>query len=260
MKINNKHILITGASRGIGEAFALKCAPYQTHLLLIMRSPNEALKQKLLDCGALSVKIFITDLSVSSELEKLISVLNSYPIDIVFNNAGLLTGGLLEEQPWGDIDKMLQVNLYALMRLTQALLPQMIQRGEGKIINNSSVSGLMYFPCASTYAASKAAVMAFTECLEVELNGTGVSTLLLLTPGIKTKMFDQIRPLYGKNLKVPTHSISALSYADKIINAISQDKTILAPSFLSPEGLGLWIAKYQRRLFKWGVRTKFHRS
>lgn len=253
------HIVITGATGGIGKAFAQRCAQENTHLHLVQRTPQENLKEELLKMGAASVTQYCFDLANREEVEALIAKLSDVPIAILFNNAGLLTGGQLEEQPLEDIYKMLQVNLTSLVHLTRGLLPDMLKRKNGKIINNASVSAVMNFPCASTYAASKAAVMAFTNCLELELKGTGVSTLLLLTPGIKTKMYDAIAPLYGKNLDVPDEYISAEQYADMILKAVISNQTELVPSIISKTGIGLRIAKYMSPVFKLAIKNKYQR-
>lgn len=259
MILKNKHILITGATGGIGRAFAEMCAKENAHLYLVIRKPDPDLQIEIQRKGASAVTVFIRDLSIRAEVDALIDEMKNINLDILFNNAGLLTGGLLEEQPLDDIYKMIQVNLNSVIHLTQGLLPGMLKRRSGKIINNSSVSAYMNFPCATTYAASKAAVAAFTHSLELELTGTGVSTLLLVTPGIKTKMFDAIKPLYGKNLQVPDDSISTETYASMIKDSLEKDNTILAPSLLSMTGVGLRIAKYAPPLFKLGVLNKFKR-
>ena len=192
MKIDGAKILITGSNRGIGLAVAQEMARRKAHLHLQMRSQDSKLTESLLALGALSVKIWQVDLSVRDQIEKWLSELQNEKVDILFNNAGQLTGGLLEDQKIDEIYSMFQVNVNALVHLTHGLLPGMIQRRFGKIINHSSVSAIMHFPCASTYAASKAAVLAFSNCLQLEVAGTGVSTLCLVTPGIQTRMFNQI--------------------------------------------------------------------
>lgn len=213
MKIENQNFLITGANRGIGLGVAKMAAQEKAHLHLVVRHPVDDLREELLKLGAKSVEVHTADLSTRKGVDLLIEKIQAKPIDILFNNAGLLTGGLLEEQPLDEIYSMFQVNINALVHLSRALLPGMIYRKNGKIINNASVSAFMHFPCASTYAASKAAVVAFTDCLQAELVGTGVSTLCLVTPGIKTRMFDEIDKKYSKNLEIPTESISTEEYA-----------------------------------------------
>ncbi|MGE0761794.1 MAG: SDR family NAD(P)-dependent oxidoreductase [Bdellovibrionales bacterium] len=258
MKIQEQNFLITGANRGIGLAVAQMAAKERAHLHLISRSPLGSIEEELLNLGAASMTVHLADLSTRDGVEKLIHNLQGHSIDILFNNAGLLTGGLIEEQPLDEIYSMFQVNVNALIHLTRALIPGMVQRGRGKIINNASVSAFMHFPCASTYAASKAAVVAFTDCIQTELHGTGVSTLCLVTPGIKTRMFDEIDTKYSKNFEVPTQSISAKDYADQIRDKIFNDDTYLFPG--GTTAMGLWISKYAPLLFRKEIQRRFKRS
>lgn len=258
MKIKGSHFLITGGNRGIGFAVAKMAAENGAHLYIASRSLEIGLEEVLKNLGAQSVHFIKCDLSTKEGVEKLIQDLSPVDIDILFNNAGLLTGGLIEEQSLDDIYSMFQVNLNALVHLTRGLLPGMIKRQRGKIINNSSVSAFMHFPCASTYAASKAAVVAFTDCIEAELKGTGVSTLCLITPGIRTRMFDEIETKYSKNFEAPKDSISPEDYAKQIKAAIESDQKYLLPS--GATSIGLWVAKYVSPLFRSVVQKKFRRS
>lgn len=257
MQIQQKHVVITGANRGIGLDFAKMCAKEGAHLHLVVRKEDSALADALGKLGALSVRTWESDLSQTGDVDKLILGLSAIPVDILFNNAGQLTGGLLENQSMDEIQSMFQVNVLSLIQLTRGMLPGMIQRGRGKIINNSSVSAVMHLPCASTYAASKAAVLAFTDCLEIELKETGVSTLVLITPGIKTRMFDEIDVKYSSHLKVPQDSISSAEYAEQIRAAILDDRKALMPKGLTAIGLG--ISKYLPALFKREALRRFHR-
>lgn len=257
MEISNRHVLITGASRGIGKAFAKMCAEDKAHVHLVLRTPDADLMQDLEKAGAKSVTVWLADLGSRTGVAKLIEDLRDIPVDILFNNAGRLTGGLIEDQSLDDIYSMFQVNLNSLVHLTKGLLLGMLERKRGKIINNSSVAAYMHFPCASTYAASKAAVMAFTNSIRLELKDTGVTSLLLITPGIKTRMFDDIETLYGKNFEIPQDAISPARYAQMIREAILNDLPVLEPGGIT--GLGLKIAKYSKSLFEIEVLRRFHR-
>lgn len=257
MIIQGQHFLITGGNRGIGWGVAKMAAQEKAHVHIVSRNPDSSLVNELLSLGAMSAKVWPADLSTKHGVDKLVGELENQQIDILFNNAGQLTGGLIEDQPLDDIYSMFQVNISALVHLTRALLPSMVKRGKGKIINNASVSAFMHFPCASTYAASKAAVVAFTDCIEAELHDTGVSTLCLITPGIKTRMFDDIENKYKKNFDVPQDSISPEQYADQIKNCILSDKKTLTPS--GTTAIGLFVAKYMPSLFQREVQRRFRR-
>lgn len=257
MDVVNKTVMITGANRGIGRAFAEACAVEKAKLVLTMRKFDSELVEKLVKLGSPSVEIIEADLGSRAGVQSLIDRVQGREIDLLFNNAGLLTGGLLEEQPIADIYDMFQVNVNALVHLTHGLLPGMLKRRSGKIINHASVSAVMHFPCATTYAASKAAVWAFSDCLQQELVGTGVSTLCLFTPGIKTRMFDKIDDLYSKNFETPKDSISPDLYAQQILAAVRSDQIYLEPR--GATGLAFRVAKNFTGLFNRAISSRFKR-
>lgn len=261
MKLENKIVVITGASRGIGLAIAKQFANRKTHLHLVARTSKSSDLENLKKDGALSVRFWESDLSVTSQVDSLFNKMSDEKIqpDVLVNNAGLLTGGLIEEQNPDDIEKMLMVNTLALIRLTRLFLPGMLARKTGLVVNNASVSGKMFFPCASTYAASKAAVVAFTECVKQELRGTGVSTLLLITPGVKTEMYDDIQKLYGGHLDLSfLDSIPAEKWAQQIVESIEGNRDILYPRGTSRMGVN--FAHHFPDMFEKIVRTKFRRN
>lgn len=258
MKIRGSHVLITGASRGIGLSLAKEAANKGAHLHLASRTSDAKISTELKKLGAQSVKLYSIDLAKSGSAAALVEKLDGAEIDILINNAGLLTGGLLEEQKPEAIADMLDVNLKSLILLTRLLLPAMLKRKKGKIVNNSSVSGKMFFPCASTYAASKAGVVAFTESMKQELRGTGVSTLLMITPGVKTEMFDDIFKQYGGHMKLDfMKSIPAEEWVAKVFSAIESDN-----DYCLPEGssrLGVALAHHLPGVFEKMVKGKFTR-
>lgn len=259
MEIRGAQVLITGANRGIGRALARMCAEDRAHLHLVVRKEDAELQEELIRVGAASARFWIADLSTREGTEDLVQRLQKQEIDILINNAGQLTGGLIEDQPLDEIYKMFQVNVLSLVHLTHGILPGMLSRGRGKIVNNSSVSALMHFPCASTYAASKAAVLAFTECLRAELKGSPVTSLCLITPGIRTRMFDEIAVKYGKNIDVPkdNDAMPPAKYAQIVREAILLDLELLEPKGMT--GIGLKVAKHLPGVFRWGVDRRFHR-
>lgn len=257
MQIKNKTVVVTGTSRGMGRVFCERIAAEGPEIVMVNRSKDSGFEKHLVDLGAKAVVTYEADLSDSTAVERVAKKINEHTVDILFNNAGLLTIGLLEQQNISEINKMLSVNINTLIYLTHAVLPQMLKRKSGKIVNHGSIASLMYFPCASTYSASKAAVYAFTESLRKELSGTGVSTLVLLTPGVKTDMFNAIEKLYGDHTRLKIPHTAASQYVELIYEAIRMDLEVLSPSGFA--GLNLKLSKYIPKAFDYLVDKIFKR-
>ena len=183
------------------------------------------------------------------------------PVDLLVNNAGLMTGGLLEEQETGDIYAMFQVNLVAVVHLTKLLLPGMVERGRGTIVNNASISGYAWFPAATTYAAAKTGVVAFSESLRRELDGTGVSVLHLVTPGVDTDMLDATREVYGRHMDADSWGdTSPEEWAAKVVRAVERGDHVLGPggrlalAKLASRGPAALLDTVSRRMFSRDAR------
>lgn len=258
MDFKNKNIVITGSSRGIGWSLACAFAKSGARLHLVQRSYDDGAIKTLKSYGAAEIICHTCDLTQFTEVVRLGEQLRSENIDVLINNAGILTGELLEKQTPEDIFNVFQLNLTTSAILIRAVLPSMITRRTGRIVNNASVSAFMRFPCATTYAAAKSGLLALTECLDTELSGTGVSALALITPGIKTDMFDAIKTSYGKYFEAPQDYISADEYAVLVLNAIQSGQRYLWPTNRTTR-FGLWLAKYAPGLFKKIVVGGFRR-
>jgi short-subunit dehydrogenase len=227
MDLNGATALVTGANRGIGRALVERLAREPVREVLAgVRDPDSF---EPLD-GARPVRM---DLSSRATIEECVAELGDdlAAVDVLVNNAGRMTGGLLEEQDMEEVYAMFQVNLAAVAHLTARVLPAMIERGHGKVVNNASISGYAYFPAATTYAASKAGVVALTDSLRRELRGTGVSTLQLVTPGVDTDMLDATEDVYGRYMDTSGwDKVSPAEWAEKIVAAIRDDSDTLEPS------------------------------
>lgn len=255
MEIKKSHIMITGANRGIGRAFAQTCAEDGAHLHLVVRKKEPELIRELESAGAASVTLWQADLASRTSLSKLIAAIGSLKVDILFNNAGLAAVEFFDKQTPEEIDELCQTNLTSLIQLTNAVLPGMLKRKHGKIVNNSSIMAVMHIPCSAVYSATKAAVSSFTTCLRNELDGTGVSTLLLVTPAIKTRLFDGMEKNYKKTFELPPTTISPGTYAKMIREAVLHDLPTIEPQGLA--GLSMRIARYVPSVFDWQVRKRF---
>lgn len=257
MQIKNKTVVVTGANRGMGKAFCKRIASENTALVLVNRKVNIELEKELRELGAKSVVTYEADLANPSDVEAVGKKLNDHDIDILFNNAGIWVGGLLEKQSPAEIQRMLSINVNSVIQLTHAVLPQMLNKKSGKIVNHSSVASLMNLPASSTYSASKAAVLSFTESLRKELKGTGVSTLVLLSPAIKTDMFDEVNNIYGDHIKIKLPSTPTAKYIELIYEAIRMDLEVLKPSGFT--GANLKLSHYLPKAFDFIVDKAFKR-
>src|SRR3954447_9130991 len=222
MELTHTTALVTGANRGIGRAITEALAARGADVLAGVRDPE---RFEPLD-GARAVEL---DLSSRAAIDAGVEALPAQP-DLLVNNAGLMTGGLLEEQDLDDVYAMFQVNLVAVTHLTARLLPAMLARGRGKVVNNASISGYAHFPAASTYAAAKSGVVAFSESLRRELRGTGVGVLHLVTPGVRTDMLDATEEVYGRHLDTSAwESVEPDAWAARVVKAIEDDDSVLGP-------------------------------
>ncbi len=233
MNLTGATALVTGANRGIGRAILERLSELPLRTVLAgVRSPESFDAPTPPAGGAREVRAVRMDLSSLASVEECCKDLGDElgAIDLLVNNAGLMTGGLLEEQAMEEVYAMFQVNLVAVAHLSRRVLPGMLERRGGTIVNNASISGYAHFPAASTYAASKAGVVAFTESLRRELRGTGVRAMHLVTPGVATEMLETTEEVYGRHIDTSGWDrVPARVWAAKVVSAIEADRRVLGP-------------------------------
>ena len=171
--------LITGASKGIGFAMAEICAQKGHDLIVVARS-KKLLEQHaaiLREKYQVKVHVFACDLGVHEEVQDLLSWMSKegFMVSRLINNAGLGTCGPFAETEYNRIRTQILVNMEALTALIHGVLPKMISKGEGKILNIASTAAFQPGPFMSVYFATKAYVLSLSEGLRHELAGTGVT-------------------------------------------------------------------------------------
>jgi uncharacterized protein len=182
--------LVTGASSGLGEEFALQIAPRVDQLILVAR--REPLLQQLADRirarhPQVAVAVYAMDLAQREQREALIQILTERGVvpDLLVNNAGLGDYGEFATASWEKLEAMLHVNVEALTHLAHALVPTMIRRG-GAILNVSSLASVLPIPDFAVYAATKAYVTSFSEALRIELREHHIPVLAVCPGPVKT--------------------------------------------------------------------------
>jgi uncharacterized protein len=259
MDLTDCTALVTGANRGIGRALAEALAAEPLALLLAgARQPDDAAPPAARPGGARAVRTAGIDLSSRERIEASCAGLGAEleQIDVLVNNAGRMTGGLLEEQDIDDVYAMFQVNLVAVAHLTARVLPGMIARGRGLIVNNASISGYAAFPAASTYAAAKAGVVAFSESLRREVRPAGVHVMHLVTPGVRTEMLAATEELYGRHIDTSGwDSVEANTWAAKVVRGMKAGDDVVGPggklalAKLASRGPGVLLDAVSARMF-----------
>ncbi|CAM2770613.1 3-ketoacyl-ACP reductase [Flavobacterium frigoris] len=223
--LKNKNALITGAGKGIGKAIAIALAKEGVNLILVSRTQSD-LDEVASEVTKLGVKsltliadvsdIFSVDTAVAEALDKFKT------IDILINNAGIAAFGKfleLEPKAW---ERIIQVNLMGTYYTTRAVLPNMIARQTGDIINISSTAGLKGNALTSAYSASKFAVLGLTESLMQEVRKHNIRVTALTPSTVATEMAKDLKLTDGN----PENVMQAEDVAELIIAQLKLNRRV----------------------------------
>lgn len=234
-----KTVIVTGGSRGIGRAIVEKFARENYNVLLNYNKSELA----ALDIAKKypNVEIFKADVSNKKDVEAMINFAESKygQIDILINNAGISCTGLLQDISLEEWNRLFEVNVTGTFLVTREVLPRMISKKVGKIINISSVWGLVGASMEVAYSASKAAIIGFTKALAKEVGPSNI-TVNCIAPGIvmtdmvnnlSVEEFDQIRE------EIPLGRIgSTEDIANTAFYLASDDASYITGQVISPNG------------------------
>lgn len=189
MNLQGKRILITGAGGGIGQQLALALAKQGGVLLLADREFDlvEKLRSEIVASGGKASAV-TTDLLQEGAAEQLAESALREPggVDILINLAGIMSFTLFQNETAQSIERMWRVNVIAPMQLTRALLPHMLARNTGRIVNVGSIFGSIAFPFFASYSANKFAMRGFSQALRRELDGSGVGVTYVAPRATRT--------------------------------------------------------------------------
>ncbi|MDQ6809934.1 MAG: SDR family NAD(P)-dependent oxidoreductase [Verrucomicrobiota bacterium] len=230
--------LITGASAGLGAEFARQLSERAGTIVLVARREDRlnALRDELIARAPnLKVAIRATDLANAAEIDALCVWLQreNIAIDLLINNAGLGDLGPFGTSDARRVEAMVKVNVGALTALTHRLLPPMIERRQGAILNVSSSAGFLPIAGMAVYAATKAYVTSFSEALRTELHGSGVQ-VTALCPGPVHTEFTSVANRTAKAGKFApefTH-VSAAAVVRAALHAIERNQPSVVPGIV----------------------------
>jgi short-subunit dehydrogenase len=224
--------IITGASSGIGEATARLLSEKRYRVVLAARRLErlEALAQELRAAGGQALTVE-TDVANLDDLQNLVqTTLKEFgEIDVLFNNAGIGRIDWLERLDLvEDIDAQIQINVTAVIQLTRIVLPHMLARRSGHIINMSSVAGLLPVPTYSVYTAAKYGVRGFTEALRRELKPSGIHVSGLYPGGVNTAFREESGRVQRSRIRTPDFlRLSAEDVAQAVWSLIRRPRRAL---------------------------------
>jgi uncharacterized protein len=223
--------LITGASSGIGAALARRIARDGRNLVLAARRIDrlETLAGELRAAHGIDAQAISTDLTRPGAVPALIAELErrDLTVDWLVNNAGFGTNGRFDRLPVeGELEEI-RLNVEVLVELTGRLLPGMVSRRRGAVINVASVGGFVSSPYMATYSATKAFVLSFTEAIATELRGTGVHALCVC-PGFTHTEFHERARMDISGLPVPGFAwMTAEQVADQTVRAVGRGPVLV---------------------------------
>jgi short-subunit dehydrogenase len=237
-KKNHGTVLITGASAGIGRELALGFGACAETLVLVARRLDrlEKLREDLLGRHPeLKVVVLAADLSDDRDVEMLLGRVaeQAGPVDVLVNNAGLGDSVLFDRSEWTRTRQVLRTNIFAVAQLTSALVPSMVDRGRGGVLNIGSGAGLTVMPNAAAYVGSKHFVAGFSEALRADLAGTRV-TVTQVCPGPVDSEFDQASGSVGGMVGAPPQffRISAAQCAREALAGFERGYAVVFPGRL----------------------------
>jgi len=227
-------VVVTGASSGIGREIARVVAPRARALVLVARRKErlDELAAEVARAG-LEVHVVPCDLSDREAAAGLAGRIAEAAgdVDVLVNNAGVGDIGLFERSPEDKIASMIELNVTSLVVLTRAILPGMIVRRRGGVLNVSSGFGLSYLPGFAAYVATKHFVTGFSEALCTELAGTGVSVTQVCPGPVATEFEQNIGNFTGQ--KAPGFvEISARRCAEVAVRAFDRRRALVVPGLL----------------------------
>ncbi|MEY2470650.1 MAG: hypothetical protein QOF21_3348 [Actinomycetota bacterium] len=234
-----KRVLVTGGSSGIGAGMAERFASLGATVGICARRSDE-LKVTLDKCQAHvpESQMWVCDMAIREEVDALAdNVLKAFGgVDLLVNNAGIPRRKHVTALDFATVENVMRINYLSAIQLTLALLPQMLERGEGRIVNVSSIAAPLSSPGESAYDASKAALAVFSEAMAMDLWFDGVKVMVVYPGVVDTPLFDipDNDPLPEGMERIPVSEM-----VDAIVDGLHNDAVdVYAPAWFKDIVIG----------------------
>lgn len=233
------YALVTGASSGIGRELVFQLAAQGYSLVLAART-KDALDKVRLEIEALHgahvhVEVCACDLSTLDGIDALVAFVRERElvVDILINNAGASWTSDFADLNAHQVDALLTLNVVAMTKLSHALIPDMVARGEGRVLNVSSMSAAISIPTAALYGSSKAFVLNLSQAMDYELRGTGVSVTCVCPGPVHTNFGNSAHCDGSIYMNTPGLALNVTECATRALAAMFRAETEIYDSFVS---------------------------
>jgi short-subunit dehydrogenase len=259
-------VLITGASAGIGAELAREFAKHGHRLTLVARRRDklQQLAAELAGEHGVDVRLVVQDLAKPAGPAAVVKAVQAdgEPVGILVNNAGVIDVGPFVASAMDKIAGLVNLNVRALTELSGLLLPPMVERGFGRILNVASLAAFQPVPSMAAYAASKAYVLSFTEALSEELRGSGVKVCAVCPGMTDTDMATEIKAGSAAASKLPKQLLSdPADVAAQAYRALMSGQVVLVPGLpnqitaawaqVTPRWLTRYVTGFAARRTDW---------
>lgn len=256
----DKTIWITGASSGIGEAFVKQLAAEGAKIILSSRNAEKLKSFKQTLPNPSDHTVIVLDVSNPEKLKAAIETNKSLisQVDVLINNAGISQRALTWEASHESERQIMETNYFGAIRLAKAVLPGMMKRNQGQIINMSSPAGKFGFPLRSSYSASKHALHGYFDTLRAELHNTNIKILLACPGRVDTNMsVNAVTSDGSKNGSKDARLASGLSPAAAAKIILRAAKKGKAELYIGKEQILIYLNRYLPSVFR-AIVSKFN--
>ena len=224
MELKDKVVVVTGAGHGIGRALCLRFAAEEPRGIVVSDIDRDAAARVAVECGGMAIGCDVSSeadvVHLVEETERLLG-----PVDLFCSNAGIIFPAGLEtaDEQWR---KMMEINFMAHLFAARAVIPGMVSRGEGYLLQTASAAGLLTELSSAPYAVSKHAVLALAEWLAITYGDRGIKVSCLCPQGVRTRMLESDHPVARM---LEDTAVEAAEVAEEAVGGLREERFLVLP-------------------------------